>query len=166
MDNKLPPSKVFVENIVAGNISVLRLPKGTIRPGDIITAKAPGIYQGTLRLGVKNVEYPLLHSITVEEAEQEGYHVPDFCPTKNLCENIESRIDFESLVFDQGGDTPVNRSREDVDTELYERLKAGCSTCVIKKDAKDLFLSWWKTAYHETENKEIAKVTFEVISRS
>jgi hypothetical protein len=108
----------------------------------------------------------LLYDISAEEAYQEGYSVPDFCPSKTLCGSIESRTDFESLVFDQSGNVPVCRTREQFENELYERIKAGCPSCLIKKDAKELFLLYWKTAYHDMENREISKITFEVITES
>jgi hypothetical protein len=165
MEIKLPPVKTFVDNILAGNMTILRIPKAAIKIGDVILAKAPGIYPGNIRIGIIAVEHPLLHSITVTEAEQEGYTVPDFCPSNNICGNIEARLDFESLLFDQKGDIPVSRSREGFEKELDDRLKAGCSTCLLKKDSKDLFLSYWKKTYNETENKEIVKITFEVISK-
>jgi hypothetical protein len=69
-------------------------------------------------------------------------------------------------VFDQSGGTSVSRSRDDFEKELYDRVKSGCPECLIKKDAKDLFLSYWKTAYHDMENREILKITFEVMAES
>ena len=144
----------------------MRIPKGDIKNGDTVTAKASGVHPEAIKIRVRNVEYPLLYGITVEEAKREGYAAPDFCPSKTLCGSIESRTDFESLVFDQSGEIPVSRSGEDFEKELYDRVKSGCPECLIKKDAKDLFLLYWKTAYHDMENREISKITFEVITES
>jgi hypothetical protein len=165
MEIKLPPVQAFTDKILAGNITILRIPMAAIKTGDVISAKAPGVHPGNIRIGVIAVEHPLLHSITVAEAEQEGYIVPDFCPSNTICGNIEARIDFESLLFDKKEDIPVSRSKEDFEKELNDRLKAGCSTCLLKKDSKDLFLSYWKKTYNENENEEVVKITFEVISR-
>jgi hypothetical protein len=166
MEIRLPPYKAFVDRILDGSITVLRIPRGNVKIGDTITATVPGVHSQTITIGIKHIEYPLLYGITVEEAEGEGYLVPDFCPSKTLCENMESRIDFESLVFDQSGNIAVSRTGEKIEKELLERVKSGCPSCRIKMDAKDLFLSWWKTTYHDMENREISKITFEVISGS
>jgi hypothetical protein len=166
MEIKLPPYKAFVDGIRDGSITVLRIPTGNITVGDIITLTVPRTDPETIKIGIKDIEHPLLYTITAKEAKEEGYTVPDFCPSKTLCENIESRTDFASLVFDQSGNTPVSRTREGIERELYERVKSGCPACLIKKDAKDLFLSYWRTAYHDMENKKIAKITFEVITEN
>jgi hypothetical protein len=165
MEIKLPPVQAFTDKILAGNITILRIPMAAIETGDVISVKAPGVHPENIRIGIIAVEHPLLHSITIKEAEQEGYTVPDFCPSSNICGNIETRLDFESLLFDQKGDIPTSRSREDFEKELNDRLKAGCSTCLLKKDSKDLFLSYWKKTYNETENEKIVKFSFEIISR-
>jgi hypothetical protein len=166
MEIKLPPYKAFVDSILNGSITVLRVPRKTIKVRDVILVNTPGPTSEAVKIRVKNIEYPLLFSITVKEAEREGYVVPDFCLMNTICRSIESRIDLEALVFDQSGDTPVSRTREDFEKELYKRVKSGCPACLIKKEAKDLFLSYWRTAYHDMENKEITKITFEVVTGS
>jgi hypothetical protein len=164
MEIRLPSLREYIDAIFTGNITVLRIPNAAIKTGDILIAKAPGFHSGNFRLAVKEVQHSLLHSITVEEAEREGYIVPDFCPSKNLCENIESRIDLESLALDQTGDIPISRSMDDINKELYERTKKGCVNCALRLDSKDLFLSYWKSTYNDTENREIIKISFEVLS--
>jgi hypothetical protein len=166
MEIKLPPYKAFIDGILDGSLTVLRIPRDKTKAGDTIMVKAPGLDSGMTRIRVKNIEYPLLYAITVAEAEKEGYSAPDFCPSKILCGSIESRTDFESLVFDQSGDMPAGRSREEFEEELYERVKAGCPSCLIKKDAKAFFLSYWRKTYQDMENREISKITFEVIIES
>jgi hypothetical protein len=164
MEVRLPPYKAFVDRILDGSITVLRIPGGNIKTGDAVMVKTPVADSGVIRIGIKNIEYPLLYAITVDEAEREGYAAPDFCPSKALCGSIESRTDFESLVFDQSGSIPIGRTGEGFEKELYERVKAGCPSCLIKKDAKEFFFSYWRKTYQDMENREISKITFEVIS--
>jgi hypothetical protein len=166
MEIRLPPYKAFVDGVLDGSITVLRIPGGNIKAGDAVMVKTPGTDPGTVMIGIKNIEYPLLYAITVDEAEREGYIAPDFCPSKTLCGSIESRTDFESLVFDHSGSIPAACGREGFEKELYERVKAGCPSCLIKKDAKEFFLSYWRETYQDMENREISKITFEVISGS
>jgi hypothetical protein len=167
MEITLPPYQAFTDGILEGSITVLRIPaREDLKAGDTVIIRTAGIPDEAVSIRIKHIEYPLLYSITVDEAEREGYVAPDFCPSKDLCGSIESRTDFESLVFDQSGDTPVSRGREEFEKELYERVKSGCPSCLIKKDAKDLFLSCWGRAYHDMENREVSKITFEVIKES
>jgi hypothetical protein len=166
MEIRLPPYKAFIDGILDGSITVLRMPKGNIKTGDTVMVKKLGTGSGGIKVRIKNVECPPLYAITVEEAEREGYVPPYFCPSNTLCGSIESRTDFESLVFDQSGDIPVSRSRVEFEQELYERVKAGCPSCLIKKDAKEFFLSYWRKTYQNMENREISKITFEVIAGS
>jgi hypothetical protein len=161
MEISLPYSKVFFDSVLDGSITALRMPKANAKVGDVITAK---MKVGTVKLRIKNIEYPLLYGITVEDAKQEGYAAPDFCSMNAICANMESRLDFESLAFDQSGDTPKSRSGAKFEKELYERVKTGCRSCLLKKDEKDLFLAYWSNAYQDMENKEITKITFEVIT--
>ena len=79
MEISLPPYKAFVDGIVDGSITVLRIPKGTVKNGDTVLVKASGVHPEAVKIRVKNIEYPLLYGITVEEAKREGYTVPDFC---------------------------------------------------------------------------------------
>jgi hypothetical protein len=166
MEIRLPPYKAFIDGVLDGSITVLRMPRGNIKAGETVMVKKLGVDFGGIKVRIKNIEYSLLYAVTAEEAEREGYVPPDFCPSKTLCESIESRTDFESLVFDQSGDTPVGRSKAEFERELYGRVKAGCSSCLIKKDAKELFLSYWRKTWQDMENREIAKITFEIISGS
>jgi hypothetical protein len=164
MEIRLPPYKAFIDGVLDGSNTVLRMPRENAKAGDTVMVKIPGADSGAIGIRIKNIEYPLLYAVTVEEAEREGYAPPDFCPSKTLCGSIESRTDFESLVFDQSGSVPAGRSREGFEQELYERVKAGCHSCLVKKDAKEFFLAYWRKAYRGMENKEISKITFEVIA--
>jgi hypothetical protein len=166
MEIRLPPYEAFADGVCNGSITVLRIPKVNMKVGDILTVTTSGVPSGAVNIRIKAIEYPLLYNITAEEAMREGYTVPDFCPSKTLCGSIESRIDFESLVVDRTGSIPVSRGREEFEKELYERVQAGCPSCLIKKDAKDLFLSYWETAYRDMENREVSKITFEVVRES
>jgi hypothetical protein len=159
----LPPCNSFVEGIRDGSIAVLRAPCGNVKTGDVITAKTSGVDFEQITLRVKNVQYPLLFEITDEEARQEGYSAPDFCPLKTICENIEFRLDLESLLFDQSGTAPELRSRAGIERELLERVKSGCSSCLVKKQEKDMFLLYWRKAYQDIENRKIMKIAFEVV---
>jgi hypothetical protein len=161
MEISLPPYKAFFDGLLDGSITVLRIPKANAKVGDVITAKAK---IGVVKLGIKNIDFPLLYGITVEEAKQEGYAAPDFCSMSAICANMESRLDFESLAFDQSGDALRSRSGAEFEKELYERVKTGCRSCLLKKDEKDLFLAYWSNAYQDMENKEITKITFVVIT--
>jgi hypothetical protein len=161
MKISLPPYKAFFDGLLNGSITALRMPKANAKVGDVITANAK---IGAVKLRIKNIEYPLLYGITVEEAKQEGYAAPDFCSMETICGSIESRLDFESLAFDQSGDIPTSRSVAEFDRELYGRVKAGCLSCFLQKDEKDLFLEYWKKAYQDMGNREISKITFEVIA--
>jgi hypothetical protein len=166
MEIRLPPYKAFADGVLDGSITVLRIPGGNIKAGDAVMIKTPGADSEVVKIRIKNIEYPLLCAITAEEAEREGYVAPDFCPSKTLCGSIESRTDFESLVVDRSGSILVGRTREGFEQALYERVKAGCPSCLIKKDAKEFFLSYWRKTYQDMENKEISKITFEVIKGS
>jgi hypothetical protein len=163
MEISLPPYKAYFNSLLDGSITVLRFPKIDVKVGEIINAKAPKSHFEGLKLRIVNFEHPLLCGITVEEAKQEGYAAPDFCSMKTICGSIESRLDFESLAFDQSGDMPANRSKTEFDQELYERVKSGCRSCLLKKDEKDLFLEHWSKVYHDMENKEITKITVKVV---
>jgi hypothetical protein len=160
MEISLPPHKAFFDGLLDGSITVLRIPRANAKAEDVITAQANF---GAVKLSIKSIEYPLLYDITVEEAKQEGYVAPDFCSMNTICANMESRMDFESLAFDQSGDTPKSRSRAEFEQELYERIKPGCLSCLIKKDEKALFLGYWKNVYKDMEDKEIAKINFETM---
>ena len=44
MEISLPPYKAFVDGIVDGSITVLRVPKGTVKTVDTVMARASGLY--------------------------------------------------------------------------------------------------------------------------
>jgi hypothetical protein len=71
MEISLPPYKAFVDGIVDGSITVLRIPKGNVKNGDTLMAKASGVYREAVKIRVKNIEYPPLYGITVEEAKED-----------------------------------------------------------------------------------------------
>jgi hypothetical protein len=90
MEIRLPSLRKYIDAIFKGNITIIRIPNAAIKTGDILIAKAPGFYSGNSRLAVKEVQHLLLHSITVEEAEREGYIVPDFVLLKT-CVKISNQ---------------------------------------------------------------------------
>jgi hypothetical protein len=51
MEISLPPYKAFVDGIVDGPITVLRMPKGTVKNGDTVTAKVSGVYPEAVKSG-------------------------------------------------------------------------------------------------------------------
>lgn len=166
MEIKLPQNKKFIDKLLNGQITTIRLPKKDYKTGDILSLKIQRENPGSAKIGIKNVEYTMLHSITIEESEQEGFCIPELCPSLSICESIETRIDFDSLVFGQENGIKISRSREEIENELYNRIIKVCSSCLMKKDAKDLFLAYWKSTYGNTDNQEIAKMQVEVILKS
>jgi len=47
---------------------------------------------------------------------------------------------------------------------LDSKLAEACQVCILRKDAKDLFLSWWNSFYGIREVGDIMKIEFEVLS--
>jgi hypothetical protein len=132
----------------------------------VIIASTEKSDKGKINLVITRIETVPLYAISPEEAEQEGFISPDFCSSRHICGNIEVRMDFEDHVFSNEQGTPHPRSEQERENDLYRKLKEGCRTCVIKKAPKDLFLSWWKSAYSiNQDNPEITKITFEIASR-
>jgi hypothetical protein len=166
MTLQLPKVDSYVEKVLMGETKTIRIPKGNFVPGDSITASLPGNPEKKIRLGIRAVSPCLLHDITPAEAEKEGFTVPGFCTSKAICESVEVRLDTDSLVFDRSSGTPQSRSMETIQKELTERVNQGCPGCLIKKDSKDLFLSYWKGAYGQDGNPEISRIEFELISRN
>jgi hypothetical protein len=165
MEITLPPSKGYIEKILAGEITRIRLPRMELDVGDVITLSAEKADKGKINLAITRIETVPLYAISPEEAAEEGFISPDFCSSRYICGNIEVRIDFEDHVFSREGGTLHPRSEQERENDLYLKLKEGCKTCVIKKSPKDLFLSWWKSAYSiKGDNPEIAKITFEPAS--
>jgi hypothetical protein len=162
MEIILPPSQGYIEKIMTGEITRIRLPRTDIHAGDVITASINKSDTGKINLTVTRVETLPLYAISPEEAEKEGFTSQDFCSLQHICGNIEIRMDFEDHVFSREQGTSRLRNREEREKDLYRKLKEGCRNCVIKKDPKDLFLSWWKSAYNRNQdNPDITKITFE-----
>jgi hypothetical protein len=149
-----------------GEITCIRLPKTQAAVGTVITARPKNDFTIEIRLKIAGLEHTLLHTISADEAGREGFTSPDFCPYYPICENIEARIDFESYVFSHEEGTPVLRDDREREDDMYKKLIQACQDCMIKNDAKDLFLRWWESAYHNVrQNPEITKITFELADK-
>jgi hypothetical protein len=85
MEIRLPPYKTFIDGVLDGSITVLRMPGGNIKAGETVMVKIPGANSGTIGIRMKNIECPPLYAITVEKAEREGYVPPNFCLSNILC---------------------------------------------------------------------------------
>jgi hypothetical protein len=165
MEILLPPSQGYIEKILTGKITRIRLPRTEVNVGDVITASAAKADKGKIPLAITRIETVPLYAISSEEAAEEGFISPDFCSSRYICGNIEVRIDFEDHVFSHEGGTLHPRNEQERENDAYRKLKEGCQSCVIKKDPKDLFLSWWKSTYAlKVDNPEITKITFEIAS--
>jgi hypothetical protein len=110
-------------------------------------------------LKVLSTEAVSLEAVTAEEAEREGFTVPDFCPSRFLCGNIETRLDFEAYVFKYENGAPVARSEAEREACLRERVQRICPSCLIRKNARELFLNYWKP---KMTGSEMTRIRFEV----
>jgi len=164
MEIKLPPKTVYIDKIVSGEICVIRVPKIDIKVGDFIDARIPDLTdQKVLKFCVKNIVQISLNSITVEEAEAEGYCSPDFCPIKEICQNMELRLDSE-FIFDTLANT-VDISKNEIFRALDLKVIDECQNCFLKKNPKELFCSFWNSFYGDSNGQDISKIEFEVLSR-
>lgn len=164
MEIQLPASKEYVKKIIVKEITTIRLPKGNYAVGDTITAFVESPSKGKIGLKITSIAYTTLNSVTVQEAEAEGFSSPDFCPQKAICSSIERRLDFEDYAFIHNGKEIVSKDKPKREMDLLDKVALGCQSCVIKKDPKDLFLGYWKSTYKAPgENPVIAKVAFEII---
>jgi hypothetical protein len=161
MEIQLQEIQSYLDNIKNGSITEVRLPTTEIKTGDVLTAFSPS-GNNTIYLKVLASEMVPLEAITAEEAEQEGFAVPDFCPSQFLCGNIEIRLDFEDYAFSHENGVLVARSQVERDLYLQEKVRQLCPSCITRKTAKDLFFKYWKS---KSVDGNMAKITFEVTQR-
>jgi hypothetical protein len=160
MEIHLPEIQPCLDNIKNGSITEIRLPRMEIKMGDVLTAFSSSRKDNAIHLKVLTSETVSLEAITAKEAEQEGFAAPDFCSSQFLCGNIETHLDFEAYAFNHENGVPVARSPEDREMYLMERVRRLCPSCVTRKNAKDLFLNYWKS---KSVDGEMLKISFEVV---
>jgi hypothetical protein len=100
-------------------------------------------------------------AITAEEAEQEGFAAPGFCASQFLCGNLETRLDFGDYAFKYENGVPIARTRAEQEQHLRERVQRLCPSCLTRKNARDLFLNYWKS---KAVGGKMTKISFEVTS--
>jgi hypothetical protein len=161
MEIQLPEVQSYFEKVKNGSITDIRLPKIEIETGSVLTAFSPSGDGCSIKLKVLSSETVPLEAITAEEAEKEGFAVPDFCASQFLCGNIETRLDFEDYVFKYENGVPVARTEEEREILLREKVKRLCPSCITKKNAKDLFLNYWKSKPVEGN---MTKISFETVT--
>jgi uncharacterized protein YqfB (UPF0267 family) len=159
MEIQLPEVQSYLDNIKNGSITDIRLPEIEIKTGEVLTAFLPSGDGCAIKLKVLSSETVPLEAITAEEAEQEGFAVPDFCSSQFLCGNIETRLDFEDYAFKYENGVPLARTKEEREILLRGKVQRLCPSCVTKKSAKDLFLNYWK---QKAVDGNMTKIRFEV----
>jgi hypothetical protein len=160
MEIRLPEVQSYLDKIKNGSITEIRLPGIEVKTGEVLTALSPAGDDCVIKLKVLSSETLPLEAVTPEEAEREGFAVPGFCPSRFLCGSIETRLDFEDYAFKYENGVPIARTRAEREQHLREKVQGLCPSCLVKKNAKDLFLDYWKP---KTAGGDMAKITFEVI---
>jgi uncharacterized protein YqfB (UPF0267 family) len=160
MEIHLPEIQSYLDNIKNGSITRIRLPGMEIKTGDVLTAFSPAGNDSAIHLKVLASEPVPLEAITAEEAEQEGFTAPDFYSSQFLCRNIETRLDFEDYAFRHENGVPVARYPEERELYLREKVRRLCPSCLTRKNAKDLFLQYWKS---KAVGGNMTKINFEVV---
>jgi hypothetical protein len=84
---------------------------------------------------------------------------PDFCVSHFLCGSIETRLDFEDYVFKYENGIPRPRTQVEREIHLQKKVQRLCPSCVTRKNAKDMFLNYWKSSLFQNP------VGFETSSR-
>jgi hypothetical protein len=161
MEIQLPEVHSYLDKIRDGSITGIRLPGIAVKPGEVLTALSPTGNDRVIKLKVLSSETIPLEAISVEEAEQEGFAVPGFCTSRFLCENIETRLDFGDYAFNYENGVPVARTRTEQEQYLREKVQRLCPSCVTRKNARDLFLNYWKS---KASGGGMTKITFKVTS--
>jgi uncharacterized protein YqfB (UPF0267 family) len=161
MEIQLPRVQSYLEKIKNGSITAIRLPGMEVETGSVLTAFLPSGDNCSIKLKVLSTETVPLETITAEEAEQEGFAVPDFCSSQFLCGNIETRLDFEDYAFRHENGVPLARSQAEREEHLREKVQRLCPSCITRKDAKDLFLNYWKS---KAATGNMTKIKFEVVA--
>jgi hypothetical protein len=161
MEIRLPEVQSYLEKIKSGSITGIRLPETEIETGEVLTAYSSAGSGCAVKLKVLSSETVPLEAVTAGEAEKEGFVVPDFCASQFLCGNIETRLDFEDYAFRYENGVPLARSRTEREMLLREKVRRLCPSCVTKKDAKELFLNYWKS---KAVTGNMTKISFEVVT--
>jgi uncharacterized protein YqfB (UPF0267 family) len=161
MEIQLPEVQSHIEKIKNGSITNIRIPDTEIETGSVLTAVAPAGSNSVIKLKVLSSETVPLEAITAEEAEQEGFTAPDFCASQFLCGNIETRLDFEDYAFRHENGVQIPRSEMEREQLLREKVARLCPSCITRKNAKDLFLRYWKSKIFDGT---MTKITFEVLN--
>jgi uncharacterized protein YqfB (UPF0267 family) len=159
MEIHLPDIQPFFEKIKNGSVTAVRIPKTEIKAGELLTAFSSSGNGSAVKLKVLSTEAASLEAVTAEEAEREGFTVPDFCPSQFLCGNIETRLDFEAYVFKYENNVPIARSEAEREAYLRERVQRICPSCLTRKNARELFLNYWKP---KMTGSEMTRIRFEV----
>jgi uncharacterized protein YqfB (UPF0267 family) len=161
MEIQLPEIQSYLDKIKNGSITKIRLPTTEIKTGDVLTTFPLSENDNAIYLKVLASETIPLEAITAEEAEKEGFTAPGFCPSQFICGNIETRLDFEDYAFKSENGIRIPRSPEERELYLREKVQKLCPSCVTRKDAKDLFLNYWKS---KSVDGEMTKINFAVIA--
>jgi hypothetical protein len=161
MEIQLPEVPSYLEKIKNGSITDIRLPRMEAETGSVLTASSPAGNDCAIKLKVHSSEIIPLEAITAEEAEKEGFAVPDFCASQFLCGNIETRLDFEDYAFTYENGVPVARPPAEREEHLREKVQRLCPSCLTRKDAKDRFLNYWKA---KAVKGDMTKIRFEVVT--
>jgi uncharacterized protein YqfB (UPF0267 family) len=161
MEIQLPEVQSYLEKIKNGSITDIRLPGMEVETGSVLTAFSPDGDDCAIKLKVLSTEAVPLEAITAEEAEREGFAVPDFCSSQFLCGNIETRLDFEDYAFTYEDGVPVARPPAEREEHLREKVQRLCPSCLTRKDAKDQFLNYWKS---KVVDGNMTKIRFEVVT--
>jgi hypothetical protein len=159
MEIQLPEVQSYLEEIKNGSITDIRLPEMEIEAGEVLSAFSSAGNDCAVKLKVLASETVPLEAITAEEAEKEGFAVPDFCASQFLCGNIESRLDFEDYAFRSKDGISIARTLAERKTYLREKVQRLCPSCLTQKDARDLFLDYWKS---KAAGGDMTKISFEV----
>jgi hypothetical protein len=160
MEINLPDIQPYFEKIKNGSITNIRLLNTEIKTGTVLTAFSPAGSNSEIKLRILSSETVPLEAITTEEAEQEGFTVPDFCSSQFLCGNIETRLDFEDYAFTYENGIKISRTETEQEQLLREKGERLCPSCITWKNAKDLFLRYWKP---KVSDGTMTKITFEVM---
>jgi hypothetical protein len=159
MKIQLPEIQSYLDKIKNGSITRMRLPGIEIEPGAILTACFSSGNDSAIHLKILSSENVPLEAITAEEAEQEGFAAPGFCASQFLCGNIESRLDFEDYAFKYEHGVPVARTQAERETYVREKVQRLCPSCLTRRNAKDLFLDYWKS---KGVDGNMTKINFQI----
>jgi uncharacterized protein YqfB (UPF0267 family) len=129
--------------------------------GEVLTAFSSAGDDCVLNLKILSSETVPLEAITAEEAEREGFDVPDFCASQFICGNIETRMDFDDYVFSYENGVKILRPETERERLLWEKVERLCLSCITRKNAKDLFLRYWKP---KVSDGTMTKIKFEVVN--